>query len=188
MSKYLRICQVCGIERAFNKPNGRFCKVCKNNRARGEKIQRRKQIEENKRQRQIMRSEDQEIIKERIIKYRSEGAGKKDCADLAGISRNTIYDWLEKDQAFHTKFIEAWKIYMMSLIKNVKEKDSWKLLTSDFKERFQDKPDKQINIQGDLIQNVLNMSESQLDERLQQLKPEARGASHTGNAGDIEGK
>ena len=118
---------------------------------------------------------DQDKIKEEILKYRRQGADKKSCATLGGIGRKTLYKWLEDDSTFDTHFKKAWKEYMMGLVKVTKQKDPKYLLANDFSYRFKDvtKQPQQLNVQGDLIVQIANMSDDQIKQRLGELRGNA---------------
>lgn len=119
-----------------------------------------------------MNKKDQDEIKKVILKHRRDGADKKSVAILGGIDRKTLYNWLDEDSTFSTQFSQAWKQYMMGLVRKQKEKDPWKLLTNDFNKRFKEKKEEDKS-----ITNILMVNDGQLAEHIVGLfgQPQLRG-------------
>lgn len=45
--------------------------------------------------------------REEILEYARDGMSVKDCAGIAGVTKNTLYNWLEEDEDFFHAFTRA---------------------------------------------------------------------------------
>lgn len=67
-----------------------------------------------------------------------DGAPISTACDIAGIDRQTFYNWIDKDAAFSAMARGARAFAVMHLIKLQRIKDPWKLLRSIDPENFKD--------------------------------------------------
>lgn len=73
-------------------------------------------------------------ICDKIIKQRSDGATIKECAELVGVNRRTIHEWIKKGESeytaeyydFYLRMLEARSLFIKKHKKIISESDDWR--------------------------------------------------------------
>ena len=119
-----------------------------------------------------------EVTIDTIITAHSNGLPMKYCADLAGIGRQTLYDWINKGKKskkgkyhdFYMKFVKARSQFILYHMKKINKAEDWRssqyILSVIDKEEFSPKFEHDVN--SDInVNGALNVNKS-LDERLKE--------------------
>lgn len=119
-----------------------------------------------------------DVTVDTIITAHSNGLPMKYCADLAGIARRTLYDWIEqgkkskkgKKHDFYIKFVKARSQFILYHMKKINQAEDWRssqyilsvIDKEEFSPKFEHDVNNDVNVKGDL-----NVKKS-LDERLKE--------------------